>query len=260
MSIDISVSERVATILLNRPDKLNALTDTMWMQLRDHLDRCEQDDEIRSVIITGAGRGFCAGADISGEGKVIERKPGIAGITQMTDFYFSIVRRIYHMPKPTVAAVKGAAVGISWTMALCCDFVLAGESAKFRPGFMNLGKVPEGGFQFLLSRLVGEFKARELTYRSQFVTGPAAAEMGLVTRCVADDELIDEANTLAAEAAGFAPAAFKYAKRLFNSNSGDYDAFLAEEAKAIAITATMSDAKEGMMAFVEKRAANFTGT
>ena len=113
MSIDLTVSDRVATILLNRPDKLNALTDTMWLQLREHLDRCETDDEILLVIITGAGRGFCAGADISGEGKVIERKPGIAGITQMTDFYFSTVRKIYHMPKPTVAAIKGAAVGIA---------------------------------------------------------------------------------------------------------------------------------------------------
>jgi 2-(1,2-epoxy-1,2-dihydrophenyl)acetyl-CoA isomerase len=260
MSIDLAVSDRVATILLNRPDKLNALTDTMWLQLRGHLVRCEEDDEIRAIVLTGAGRGFCAGADISGEGKVIERKPGIAGITQMTDFYFSIVRRVYHMPKPTIAAVKGAAVGISWTMALCCDFLLAGESAKFRPGFMNLGKVPEGGFQFLLARQIGDFRARELTYRSQFVTGPEAAAIGLATRCVADDELMNEANALAKEATGFAPAPFKYAKRLFNARSGDYDSFLAEEAKAIAITATMADAKEGMLAFVEKRAANYTGT
>lgn len=260
MSIDLSVSNRVATILFNRPDKLNALTDTMWLQLRDHLGRCEQDDEVRAIVIAGAGRGFCAGADISGEGKVIERKPGIAGITQMTDFYFSIVSRIYHMPKPTIAAVKGAAVGISWTMALCCDFLLAGESAKFRPGFMNLGKVPEGGFQFLLARQVGQFKARELTYRSQFVTGPEAAAMGLATRCVADESLVAETEALAVEAAGFAPAAFRYAKQLFNANSGDYDAYLAEEAKAIAIAGSMSDAKEGMLAFVEKRTASYTGT
>lgn len=260
MSIDLSLTNRVATILLNRPEKLNALTDSMWLQLRDHLASCERDDEIRAVVLTGAGRGFCAGADISGEGRVIERKPGIAGITQMTDFYFDIVRQVYHMPKPTIAAVKGAAVGISWTMALCCDFVLAGESAKFRPGFMNLGKVPEGGFQFLIARQVGEFKARELTYRSQFVTGPQAAAMSLATRCLPDDQLESETNALAAEAASFAPAAFKYAKRLFNARSGDYDAFLAEEAKAIAVTASMADAREGMLAFVEKRSANYSGT
>lgn len=260
MSVDLSVEDRVATILLNRPEKLNAMTDTMWVQLREHLDRCEEEDGIRSVVITGAGRGFCAGADISGEGKIIERKPGIAGITQMTDFYFAIVRRIYHMPKPVIAAVNGPAVGISWTMALCCDYLLAAESAKFRPGFMNLAKVPEGGFQFLLARQIGQFKARDLTYGSRFLTGQEAADMGLATGCVADDELMDAANALAAEAAGYAPAPFKYAKRLFNSASGDFDAFLEEEAKAIAITASMSDAREGMVAFREKRPANYSGT
>jgi 2-(1,2-epoxy-1,2-dihydrophenyl)acetyl-CoA isomerase len=260
MSIDLSVTDSVATILFNRPDKLNALTDTTWMQLNEHLARCEEDDGIRAVLIAGAGRGFCAGADISGEGKVIERKPGIAGTVQMSQFYFGIVRRLYHLPKPTIAAVQGAAVGIAWTMTLCCDFLLAAESAKFRPGFLNLAKVPEGGFQFLVTRQIGEFKARELTYRSQFVTGPQAVEMGLATRLVPDAELMDEARALAAEAAGFAPTAFRFTKQLFNRNSGDYDAFLEAEINAIVVAANMADAKEGMKAFVEKRAANYTGT
>lgn len=260
MSIDLTVSDNVATILLNRPDKLNALTDTMWLQLRDHLERCESDDAIRAVLIAGAGRGFCAGADISGKSKVIERQPGIAGTVQMCEFYFSIVRRIYHMPKPTIAAVQGAAVGISWTMALACDFLLAAESAKFRPGFLNLAKVPEAGFQFLVARQIGEFRARELTYRSRFLTGAEAAQMGLATRLVADSDLSDEARALASEAAGFAPSAFKFTKQLFNRNSGDYDAFLEAEMNAISVAANMSDAKEGMKAFVEKRPAKFTGT
>lgn len=259
MSIDLSVSDNVATILFNRPDKLNALTDTMWLQLNDHLERCEKDDAIRSVLIAGAGRGFCAGADISGEGKVIERKPGIAGTVQMSEIYFSIVRRLYHLPKPTIAAVQGAAVGVAWTMALTCDFLLAAESAKFRPGFLNLAKVPEGGFQFLVARAIGEFKARELTYRSRFLTGAEAAEMGLATRLVPDADLMDEARALATEAAGFAPTAFRFTKQLFNRNSGDYDAFLEAEINAICIAANLADAKEGMQAFVEKRPAKFTG-
>lgn len=260
MSIDLSVADGVATIAFNRPDKLNALTDTMWLQLRDHIRRCEEDEAIRAVLICGAGRGFCAGADISGEGKVIERKPGIAGTVQMSEIYFAIVRSLYHLPKPTIAAVHGAAVGIAWTMVLACDFLLVGESAKFRPGFLNLAKVPEGGFQFLVARAIGEFKARDLTYRSRFLTGAQAAEMGLATRLVADDALIDEARALAAEAAGFAPVAFRYTKQLFNRNSGDYDAFLDAEINAIVIAANMGDAREGMQAFVEKRAAKYTGT
>jgi 2-(1,2-epoxy-1,2-dihydrophenyl)acetyl-CoA isomerase len=260
MSVDIEVSDRVATILFNRPDKLNAFTDTMWMQLRDHLDRCAEDDEIRAVILTGQGRGFCAGADISGEGKVIVRKPGIAGVQQMMEFYGAIVRRIYHLPKPTIAAVHGAAVGIAWTMALCCDWLLTTESARFRPAFMNLAKVPEGGFQFLVARQIGAFKARDLVYRSQFLSGAEAFEMGLASRLVSDEALTDEASALGAEAANLAPAAFKLSKQLFNESSGDFDDFLQRELHAITIAASMADAREGMAAFVEKRAAKFTGT
>jgi 2-(1,2-epoxy-1,2-dihydrophenyl)acetyl-CoA isomerase len=260
MSCEIEVADRVATILFNRPDKLNALNDSMWLQLRDHLDRCAGDDEIRSVVIRGEGRGFCAGADISGEGKVITRKPGIAGIEQMMEFYSAIVRRLYHLPKPTIGAVHGPAVGIAWTMALCCDWLLTTESAKFRPAFMNLAKVPEGGFQFLLARQIGDFKARDLVYRSRFLSGAEAFSMGLATRLVEETALIDEAAKLGSEAAALPPAAFKSAKQLFNAKSGDFDAFLQAELRAITIAASMADAKEGMAAFVEKRAANFTGT
>lgn len=260
MSVDITVSNRVATILFNRPDKLNALSDGMWLQLSDHLDRCAADDDIRSVVLAGAGRGFCAGADISGEGKVITRKPGIAGIQQMMEFYGGIVRKLYHLPKPTVAAVHGPAVGIAWTMALCCDWLLTTQSAKFRPAFMNLAKVPEGGFQFLLARQIGAFKARDLVYRSRFTSGLEAFELGLASRLIDEDRLMDETATLALEAAGLAPGAFKSAKQLFNETSGDFDGFLARELGAITIAASMTDAREGMAAFSEKRAANFTGT
>ena len=260
MSVDIAIADRVATILFNRPDKLNAFTDTMWLQLREHLDRCTEDDEIRAVIIAGAGRGFCAGADISGEGKIIPRKPGIAGVQQMMEFYGAIVRRLYPLPKPTIAAVHGPAVGIAWTMALCCDWLLTCEGAKFRPAFMNLAKVPEGGFQFLVTRQIGEFKARDLVYRSRFIGGAEAAEMGLASRLIDEAALMDEAAALARECSGMAPAAFKSAKQLFNRASGDYDAFCAAELQAITIAASMADAREGMAAFVEKRPADFTGT
>lgn len=259
MSVELEVSDNVATILLNRPEKLNAFTDGMWIQLRDCLDRCETDDAIRAVILTGAGRGFCAGADISGEGRIIERKTGIAGTVQMIEFYDAILRKIYHLPKPMIAAVHGATVGIAWSMALCCDWVIAAESAKFRPAFMNLAKVPEGGFQFLVARQIGEFKARDVAYRSRFLSGAEAFEMGLATMLADDEKLLDEANRLAAEAAGLAPMAFKFAKELFNANSGDFDGYLKMESQMIAIAANTSDAREGMAAFVEKRQANYTG-
>lgn len=260
MNVDIEVADRVATILFNRPDKLNAFTDGMWIQLRDHLDRCAEDDEVRSIIFAGQGRGFCAGADLSGENKIIARKPGIAGIQQMMEFYSAILRRIYHLPKPTIAAVHGPAVGIGWTIALSCDWLLTTENAKFRPAFMNLAKVPEGGFQFLVARQIGAFKARNLVYRSRFLSGAEAFEMGLVSRLVPESELMAEAARLGAEVAGLAPTAFKFSKQLFNESSGDFDAFLTKETHAITIAASMADAKEGMAAFVEKRDARFTGT
>lgn len=260
MSIELSLSGPVATIRLNRPQKLNALTDAMWLQLADHLDRCEQDDAIRVIILRGEGRAFCAGADISGEDRVIERKPGIAGTVQAMEFYDAVVRRIYHMPKPTIAAVQGATVGIAWTMALCCDWVLAAEDAKFRPAFLNLAKVPEAGFQFLVTRLIGQMKARDIVYRSQLLSGAQAAELGLATRVVANDALIAEAEQLAQEVASLAPLSFKLTKQLFHKDSGDFDGFLQAELNAISIAANTDDAREGMAAFREKRAANFGGT
>lgn len=260
MSADLSISGNVATILLNRPDKLNALTDTMWLQLAEHLDRCEEDDDIRAIVLAGAGRGFCAGADISGEGKVIARKQGIAGPLQMMEFYGSVVRKLYHMPKPVISAVQGAAVGIAWTMILCSDWILAAEGAKFRSAFMNLAKVPEGGFQFLVARQIGQLKARDLIYRTKPLSGAEAVELGLATKLVSDEALMEEAQALAVEAAGLAPVAFKLTKRLFNENSGDFDAFLRKELQSIVITASMDDAVEGMKAFREKRPAAYTGT
>lgn len=260
MSVDLNISGSIATILFNRSEKLNALTDAMWLALAEHLDRCEHDDAIRAVILAGAGRGFCAGADISGDGRIIARKPGIAGTLHMMELYDSIVRRIYHMPKPVIAVVHGTTVGIAWTMALCCDWVLAAESAKFRPAFVNLAKVPEAGFQFLATRLIGQLKARDLIYRSKFVSGAEAVELGLATRLVGDDALMDEARALAEEAAGLAPIAFKLTKKLFNEDSGDFDEYLQKEMQSIVIAANTADAAEGMAAFKEKRAARYSGS
>lgn len=260
MTIELSISHGLANISLNRPDKLNAFTDGMWLQLREHLARCRDDDAVRAVLISGEGRAFSAGADISGVDRVIERKAGIAGIAQMMEFYSGIMRELYHLPKPTIAAVQGATVGIAWSLALCCDWLLAAESASFRPAFMGLAKVPEGGFQFLAARQIGDFKARDLVYRSTPLSGAQAAAIGLATRVVADDALRQEAEALAAQAAGLAPMSFKLTKELFNARSGDFDGFLRSELQAVTVAASTGDAKEGMAAFVGKRPASYSGT
>jgi 2-(1,2-epoxy-1,2-dihydrophenyl)acetyl-CoA isomerase len=260
VTVELSICQGVASIRFNRPEKLNSLTDRMWLQLRDHLALCRDDNAVRAVVLSGEGRGFSAGADIGGGERVIERKPGIAGIAQMMEFYGSIVRELYHLPKPTIAAVHGPAVGIAWTLALCCDWLLAAEDASFRPAFMGLAKVPEGGFQFLAARQIGDFKARDLIYRSTPLSGIEAARLGLAIRAVSSDALPGEAQALAAQAAALAPLSFKLTKQLFNARSGDFDGFLENELRAITIAASTSDAREGMAAFVEKRSASYSGT
>jgi len=258
MSVDLSVNGAVATILFNRPDKLNALTSSMWDQLAEHLECCERDSAIRAVVITGAGRGFCAGADISRPAGTTPEKSLASAIDAMSA-YNAVIRRLYHLRKPTIAAVRGAAVGIAWTMVLCCDWILVTETAKFRPAFLNLAKVPEGGIMYLMSRLIGQLKARDIIYRARFVSGREAVDLGLATRLVGEDTLMEDAEALAREMAMAAPLAFALTKRLFNSDMADFDRFVDMELNAIAMAANTSDAVEGMAAFKEKRPAQFTG-
>ena len=259
MSVDCSISEGVATLLFNRPEKLNALTDVMWDQLAEHLERCHSDEGVRAVLLAGAGRAFSAGADVSGEGRSWERKPGPVGSLELMDAYDAVIRSLYRLGKPTIAAVQGPAIGIGWTLALCCDWLLVSEEARFRPAFLNLAKVPEGGFVYLVTRLVGELKARDLVYRSAFVSGAEAFELGLASRLVGKEELMDEARALAREAAAAPPLSFALTKQLFQTQAGSFESFLEQERGAIALAANTEDAVEGITAFREKRPARFTG-
>ncbi|MGE0387287.1 MAG: enoyl-CoA hydratase/isomerase family protein [Gammaproteobacteria bacterium] len=259
MSVDLSIADGVATILLNRPDKLNAFIYPMWGQLAEHLDRCAADRNVRAIVLAGAGRGFCAGADISGQHPGPVREPGFGGAFDGMTEYNAVIRRIFHMRKPTIAAVRGPAVGIAWTMVLACDFVLVTESAKFRPAFLNLAKVPEGGIVYLMSRLIGQFKARDIIYRARFVSGREAAEIGLATRLVAEEALMEEAGALARELAAAPPVSFQLAKRMFNTDVAGFDQFVDLELNTIVIGTSTQDAVEGMAAFKEKRAPRFTG-
>ena len=259
MSVDFHLSESIATILLNRPDKLNALTGPMWEQLAGHLERCERDDEVRAVILTGAGRGFCSGADMRAAGSTKDHKPSLAGVLQSMNGYNDVIRRLYSLRKPVIAAVQGPAIGIGWTLALCCDWVLVTESSKFRPAFLNLAKVPEGGFMYLMTRLIGQLKARDVIYRARFISGPEAVELGLATRLISEQALMPEAIALAREAAAGPPLVFALTKRLFNADTGSFEQFLELEINAIAIAANTQDAAEGAAAFRDKRPARFTG-
>ena len=258
MTVECNVVDGVATILIDRPEKLNALTDAMWDGLAAHLDRCKSDGQIRAVILTGAGRAFSAGADMSGEERIWPRKPGPAGTIEIMQRYNDVVRQLYRLPKPVIAAVRGSAVGIAWTMAMCCDWVVAAESACFHPPFAKLAKVPEAGFGFLLSRILGELKARDIVYRSTPIGAAEAAQLGLVSRVVSDAALMGEAQSLAREAALSAPITFALTKELFNG-AGEFEQYLGRELNAIAIAANTEDAVEGTAAFREKRTPRYLG-
>lgn len=258
MSVEFALSDGIATVMLNRPDKLNALTDDMWDQLRDSFDRCAVDDAVRAVILTGAGRGFCAGADISEEGRK-SRKPGLVGALDTIGEYNGVIQRLYHLDKPVIAALRGPVVGIALTMALCCDWILVSETMKLRPAFLNLAKVPEGGIMHLMARMIGELRARDIIYRARFVGAQEAVEIGLANRLVDDGALMDEAITLAAELAAAPPVAFALTKRLFRLPPTSFDQFVEAEKNAIALAANLGDAREAMAAFREKRAPSYTG-
>jgi len=258
VAVEFTLADGVATVLLNRPDKLNAITDAMWDQLAVHFDRCATDPAVRAVILTGAGRGFCAGADISGDGRKL-RKGGLAGALDAMGDYNAVIGRLYRLDKPVIAALRGPVVGIALTMALCCDWILLSETAKLRPAFLNLAKVPEGGIIHLMTRLIGELKTRDIIYRARFVTAEEAVGIGLANHLVADDALLDEARALATELAAGPPAAFALTKRLFRMPPTGFDQFVDAERNAIALAANLDDAREGMAAFREKRPANYTG-
>ena len=259
MSIDLHCSDGVATILFNRPEKLNALTAEMWTQLIEHLDRCENDETIRAVILTGAGRGFCAGADLGAAGTGEAPKPSLVRSLTLMQGYNEAVRKLFALKKPVIAAVRGPVIGIAWTMALCCDWVLVTDSTVFRPAFLNLAKVPEGGFQYLLARQIGRLKARDIVYRARLVSGAEAVELGLASRLVAEAALEDEASALAREAADGSPLIFALTKQLFNADATSLDQFLDMELNANAIGSNSQDALEGIAAFKQKRKPRFTG-
>lgn len=259
MSIDLHCSDGIATILFNRPEKLNALTAEMWAQLIAHLERCELDETIRAVILTGAGRGFCAGADLGAAGTEGAPKPSLVRSLTLMRGYDVAIRKLYGLNKPVIAAVRGPVIGIAWTMALCCDWVLVTDSTLFRPAFLNLAKVPEGGFQYLLTRQIGQLRARDIVYRARQVAGAEAVELGLANRLVAEDALEAEANAIAREAAEGSPLIFALTKQLFNADATNLDQFLDMELNAIAIGSNSEDALEGIAAFKQKRKPRFVG-
>ncbi|MDH5695609.1 MAG: enoyl-CoA hydratase [Dehalococcoidia bacterium] len=258
----IGKGEGICTIKLNRPDKLNALVPQLENELVDALVAADQDNETKVVIITGAGRAFCAGLDIKEAAKQLEGLgPILASFERLVPTQMSVAWIpwiIRNMKKPVIAAVNGAAIGAGFTIALACDMRIASEKAQMGAHFANVGLIPEFGSTYNLPRLIGIAKACELVFTGNVIDAAEAKEIGLVNRVVAADDLEVSVRQLAATIAKWPSLPIQLAKRaLYQGLDSDLVSQLQFEAVGQAICAKTEDHKEGLRAFLEKRKPTF---
>ena len=254
------IREQVSHITLDRPESLNALTPGMRDRLIGLLEEASADPGVRAVVLTGSGRGFCAGADLrGGSGGGRERIPGDVARVLRAGAQ-RLVSAVLDCEKPVLAAVNGTAAGLGAHLAFACDLVLAAESARFIEVFVRRGLVPDGGGAYLLARLIGPQRAKELMFFGDAVPAADAERMGLVNRVVPDGELEKTAREWATRLAAGPTRALALTKQLVNASlDGDRTAAFAAEAAAQEINMTTEDAREGLRAFVERGQADFRG-
>ncbi|WP_424215453.1 enoyl-CoA hydratase/isomerase family protein [Streptomyces sp. BI20] len=238
---------------------MNAVTPAQRERIISLLESASADPTIRAVVLTAVGRGFCAGADLSGGAAAGDRVAG--DVTRLIRAGAQrLITAVLDCEKPVIAAVNGTAAGIGSHLALACDLVLAAESARFIEVFVRRGLVPDGGGAYLLPRLVGPRKAKELMFFGDALSAPEAAGLGLVNRVVPDAELAELARAWAERLAQGPTRALAMTKQLVNASlDTDRATALAAEAAAQEINMTTADAVEGVSSFVERRAAKFRG-
>jgi enoyl-CoA hydratase/carnithine racemase len=258
--IDLDLSDHVLTITLNRPDRLNAWTQTMFEELLEAFDRADADDDVRAVIVTGAGRAFCAGADLERGGETFTKRDHDDAETVPRDSGGRLTLRIFDMTKPVIAAINGPAVGIGATMTLPMDVRLAADDARIGFVFTRRGIVPEACSSWFLPRVVGISRAMEWVATGRVFDAREALEAGLVRSLHPKPELLGAANTLAREIAdNAAPVSVALARRMLWRTLGAEHPMLAHRAdsRGMFYRGRSADAAEGITAFLEKRAAVF---
>jgi 2-(1,2-epoxy-1,2-dihydrophenyl)acetyl-CoA isomerase len=252
--------DSITTVTLNRPEKLNAFSGTMREELLDALRAAAENSDCRVVILTGAGRAFCAGGDIESM-RGLQRERNTDAMRKLLDAGRDVVLQIAGMEKPVIASVNGVAAGAGCNLALACDYRIASDQAKFAESFVKIGLHPDWGGTFLLPRIVGRSRALEMMTTGRLVEAAEALRMGLVDRVVAAGELAKETNVLAqtiAAAPPIAVAGIKHALR--ESDRNDLRGQLEIETENQLRAFLSADATEGMAAFFEKRAPKFSGS
>ena len=255
----ISQDNSVLTITMNRPEVLNAFNDTMLEELNEAIEAAAQDDTVRCIVITGAGRGFGSGQDLK-DLAAVGSTTETGKVSEHLQKYHRLINAIRHMPKPVIAAVRGVAAGISCNLALACDMRIAADDARFIEAFARIGLVPDGGGGYFLPRLVGFGKALELAMLADEVSGPEAERIGLVNKCVPPAEFESATKTFAQRLAQGPTRTYGLIKELMNKSlESDLQSSLRLEGELQDIAFETADHREGVAAFLQKRPARFTG-
>jgi enoyl-CoA hydratase/carnithine racemase len=252
------VKDRVATITLNRPDKLNAFTGPMIERWAGSLQEAQRDPDVNVVVVTGAGKAFCSGGDVGrmrdGEPTPLDNKNGL------WERIHNVPRTLEAMDKPVIAMVNGVAVGAGMGMSLMCDMRIASDAARFSTGYVRVGLVPGDGDTYFLPRLIGTARALELLWTADFIEAPQALELGIVNRVVPAAKLAEETYALARRIADGPQIPIRMIKRLvYQSMRLDLRTHLDLVSSHMAVVRDTEDHKEGVQAFKDKRAPKFQG-
>jgi enoyl-CoA hydratase/carnithine racemase len=258
----LECNERVALVTLNRPEKLNAFNDDMHEALAPVLDRVRDDDSIWALVITGAGRGFCSGVDVTALRSADEREPTQNERLDEMMWFGRQTLALATLDKPVIAAVNGVAAGMGMSLSLACDVRVGGERTRFRTTMVERSLCPDSGMSWFLTRIVGYARAADLVFTSRDIGGEEAYRLGLLDRFVGADDVVSAGLQLASEMTRWPPTAVRTSKRVLqHALVTDLQTALAYEAVSLnRARSAPNDARESIMAFVEKRAPNFTGT
>jgi enoyl-CoA hydratase/carnithine racemase len=259
-TVVVERQEGVVTLTLNRPDKMNAINGPMWRELIEVFDEVADRREDRVLVITGAGDGFCSGADLTDTGNTDNLQGGVGTSLRQMRVVGRAALRLHELPKPTIAAVNGVAAGAGCNLALGCDLIIASDRARFTEIFSKRGLNVDFGGSWVLPRLVGLHKAKELVFLADILDADEAERVGIVNRVVPREELEKAVGELAARLAALPPLQLSVSKRLLNQS---YSVSMADALEFEDVAQTMNfsskDTAEAMLAFVQKREPKFTG-